>query len=136
MTGANNYTPDGVNPRTYQKKVTVHHDMNAVLFDPTDPNSIVVAAGQGVSAAVDVEADKDITLFISTTNAFTIVPQFTDDGAADPDWYQACDAAGAVLSFTNTAQKKAIPISVKAKQFRVLVTNGGASDEAPYIGVM
>ncbi len=130
-----NHSP--VNPITFQKRVNVHHDMNAILFDDDNPDHIVQASQQGVSAAVDILADAENTLFISCTNAFTFRVQFTDDSApTENDWFNYCDGDGNLMSFTCTADKKAIPMPIKARQMRVIATNGGATDEAPYVGLM
>lgn|SRR5574340_622330 len=132
----NNYTRDEKDPLTGQKRVTIHHDMNAVLFDDTNPDHTVPASGSMTSAWQDISADAENTLFIACTLAFTFRVQLTDDTAANPDAYDYCDGDGNVISFSCTAAKKAIPISAKARQLRVIATNGGATNEAPYVGLM
>ena len=136
-----NYTLDEKDPLTGQRRVTNHHDANATLFDDTNPDHKIVGGQQGVSRGVSILADSENTLFIACINAFTFRVQLTDDTADDPDWYDYCDGDGNVISLTcqgsgATQAKKAIPVSAKAQQLRVVASNGGATDEAPYVGLM
>lgn len=129
---AKNYSPDQMNPVTFQHRVTINHDFAAVLFE-TD---VIPAGNDAVSAPIDVRADKDRTLFIKTTQNVSVKLQITDDDSANPDFYDMCDTSGNVISFTVNAAQKAIPVSIKAIGMRVLLHNNGAASDTPYVGVM
>ena len=110
-------------------------------FDDTDSNNTVPAGEEGYFGPINILADKDLTLFVSCVNAFTFRIQYTDDTSADPYWFEHCDSTGALITFTcegldGVAHRKAIPLSMKAQRMRIIASNGGATEEAPYIGVM
>lgn len=122
---------DRINPRTGQLRVNIHHD-HAKWFEEQ-----VGAGADFVTAAIDIEADKDLTLFLKTVQNFTISIEVSDDTDADPDWYTLCDSTGAAITFTAAFNPgRAIPVSIKAAKMRITGHNNGAQADNIYIGVM
>ena len=137
MGNLDNYTPDGVNPKTFQKRVTSAHDFNSILFDNLNADHIIQAGATVVSNGINVEADINKTIFVRTVLKFNMWVQFSDDSADDPYWFDYADGDGipiAAIAITN--QSLAIPIYCKATQMRIVMKNTGASAEAPYVGVI
>ena len=138
MTGnLDNYTPTGVNPKTFQKRVTAAHDFNSILFDNLNPDHSVPAGATVFSNGINVEADINKTIFVRTVLTFNMWVQFSDDSADDPYWFDYADGDGikiAAIAITN--QSLAIPIYIKATQMRIVMKNTGATAEAPYAGVI
>ena len=137
MGNQDNYTPDVVNPKTFQKRVTAAHDFNSVLFDNTNADHIVPAGATVFSDGINVEADINKTIFVRTVLTFNMWVQFTDDSADSPLWFDYADGDGipvAAIAITN--RSLAIPIYIKATQMRIVMKNTGATAEAPYVGII
>jgi len=138
MTGnLDNYTPTGVNPKTFQKRVTAAHDFNSILFDNLNADHIIQAGATVVSNGINVEADINKTIFVRTVLTFNMWVQFSDDSADSPLWFDYADGDGipvAPIAITN--QSLAIPIYCKATQMRIVMKNTGATPEAPYVGII
>jgi len=137
MGNQDNYTPDGVNPKTFQRRVTPAHDFNAVLFDNLNADHIIPAGATVFSDGINVEADINKTVFVRTVLTFNMWVQFSDDSADSPLWFDYADGDGipvAAIAITN--RSLAIPIYIKATQMRIVMKNTGATAEAPYVGVI
>ena len=99
-------------------------------------NTTSVPAGEPIfSGRFNIEGSKDLFMWISSTLAFSWYVQITGNAGANPDWFDLCNASGTAYTFTTTAEKKCIPLTIKGAQMRVKAINNGVSAEAPYCEV-
>lgn len=119
------YEPTTVDAVTFRKKVTTNYHYVQPLFD-----NEAIAIGANLVAVQDVQADKETTLFIKTTKNTQIDISFTYDTTADqnsPNWFTYCDSAGTAITLTCNNTNKAIPITMKGVQMRIIITNTDAA---------
>ncbi len=110
---SDNYTPDSVDPVTFQKRETPHHNFNAYVDD------ITIQTGETeIMTELDVRADPHRTLFIKTTTDCDVYIQLSDDDGADPIWY---DLVGEIPGDINSI----VPLGYKEAWIEFLVTNVG-----------
>lgn len=119
------YNTSGVDGVTFQKRVTVlNHYVTEAFKAQNLPN------GNNLIFYQDVQGDKDTTLFIKTTKNTQIDISFTYDTNSDPDqcdWFTYCNSAGTAITLTCNNTNKAIPITMKGVQMRVIITNTDSS---------
>ncbi len=128
-----NYTKDSVDPTTFQRKTTPHHNFNAYVDDIS-----VEQDATEIMTSLDVRADPHRTIFVKTTTSCDVFVQISDDDSDDPIWYDLSTLVSGVATKVTIACNNttiAVPIFAKAMQMRILAKNNGAAS-TPYIGVI
>lgn len=117
----NNYHYNQVDEVTGQSRVTPRHHFVAEFYKD-EP----IGAGQNLIKYLDVQADREQTLFVKTTKNTQIDISYAYETADNPDtltWFTYCNSAGTAITPTCDNTNKAIPLSMKGITMKIVFTN-------------